>query len=416
MTTRADILRMLRKRTPGHSLPSRFYNDPAIFALDLQAIFERHWLFVGATCEVAQPGQYLTVSVGETSILVVRGTDGELRAFHNTCRHRGSRICDDEFGRAKLLVCPYHRWGYRLDGTLAHVSHMPENFDFAAHALRPVHLRTVCGTIFICMADEPPDFAPYTRAIEPLLAPHRLDRARVAHKDHLVVEGNWKLMMENSRECYHCATSHRELMRTFLDIYNFDDPQEAAEIRAFCERREAEGLPSHVAEGADFRASRLPFTGGAVSTTMDGRPAVSRLLGDVPHNDIGSLRWVHYPSVYNHALGDYAITVRMLPLDPRRTLVTTAWLVDRDAVEGRDYDAKNLIRVWDDTNRQDAALVRRNQLGVNSAGYVPGPYSPTLEAGVIKFVDWYCARVMEHLAGQPVAARAMKARLLSDAR
>ncbi len=263
-----------------------------------------------------------------------------------------------------------------------------------------MQVRTVCGTIYVCMADDPPDFAPYARDIAPLLAPHRLDRTRVAHKDHLVVEGNWKLMMENSRECYHCATSHRELMRTFLDIYNFDDPQEAAEVKAFCERREAEGLPSHIAEGPDYRASRLPFTKGAVSTTMDGKPAVARLLGEVPHNDIGSLRWVHYPTVYNHALGDYAITVRMLPIDPLRTLVSTTWLVDRDAVEGRDYDLKNLTKVWDETNQQDAALVKRNQLGVNSAGYQPGPYSPALEAGVIKFVEWYCEQMQRHVAGE----------------
>ncbi len=287
--------------------------------------------------------------------------------------------------------------------------YMPEDFDQAAHSLRPVHLRTVCGTIYICMADEPPDFTDYARDITPLLAPHGLDRARVAHKDHLVVEGNWKLMMENSRECYHCATSHRELMRTFLDIYNFEDPQDAAEIRAFCEQREAEGLPSHIAEGPDYRASRLPFTHDAVSTTMDGKPAVSRLLGTVPHNDIGSLRWVHYPTVYNHALGDYAITVRMLPIDTGRTLVTTNWLVDREAVEGRDYDVENLIKVWDGTNRQDAALVRRNQLGVNSVGYRPGPYSPSLEAGVIKFVEWYCERMTRHLAGDAAAPAAAMA-------
>ncbi|MGH7212869.1 MAG: RHO alpha subunit C-terminal catalytic domain-containing protein, partial [Acetobacteraceae bacterium] len=229
---------------------------------------------------------------------------------------------------------------------------------------------------------------------------HQLDRARVAHKDHLVVEGNWKLMMENSRECYHCATGHRELMRTFLDIYDFNNPREAAEIKAFCEKREAEGLPSHVAEGLEYRASRLPFTKGAVSTTMDGKPAVARLLGAAPHNDIGSLRWVHYPTVYNHALGDYAVTVRMLPIDTQRTLVSTNWLVHREAVEGRDYDVQNLIKVWDVTNQQDAALVRRNQLGVNSVGYQPGPYSPALEAGIIKFIEWYCEQVARHLGGQ----------------
>ena len=304
MDSHADVLQLLQTRPRHHSLPGRFYNDPAVFALDMAAIFQRQWLYVGCTCEVEQSGQYLTVSIGPSSIIIVRGQDGELRGFFNTCRHRGFRICDAEQGQAKSLVCPYHRWTYRLDGTLAYASWMPEDFDRAQHSLRPVQLRTVGGTIFISLADDPPDFARYAEAVAPLLAPHQLDRARVAYKDQLVVEGNWKLMMENSRECYHCATEHRELMRTFLDIYDWSDPGAVAEIAAFSAQREAEGLPSHIAEGPEFRAGRLPFTHGAVSTTMDGRPAVGRLLGAVPHNDVGSLRWVHYPSVFNHALGD----------------------------------------------------------------------------------------------------------------
>jgi phenylpropionate dioxygenase-like ring-hydroxylating dioxygenase large terminal subunit len=397
--THADVTQMLQTRPRRHSLPGRFYNDPDIFALDIEAIFQRQWLFVGCTCEVEQPGQYLMVEIGASSIVVVRGTDGELRGFFNTCRHRGFRICDAEQGRAKSLVCPYHRWTYRLDGTLAYAAWMPADFDRAAYSLKPVHLRTLAGTIYICLADDPPDFAPSAEAMAPLLAPHQLDRARVAHKDNLVVDGNWKLMMENSRECFHCATEHRELMRTFLDIYDFSNPQEAATIRDFCARREAEGLPSHIAEGPEYRAARLPFTHGAVSITMDGKAAVARLLGAVPHNDIGSLRWVHYPTVFNHALGDYAVTVRMLPRDTDHTLVSTTWLVDRDAVEGRDYALDNLIKVWTATNVQDATLVKRNALGVRSVGYQPGPYSPAQEAGVIKFVEWYCEQMTRHLGG-----------------
>ena len=204
-------------------------------------------------------------------------------------------------------------------------------------------------------------------ALTPMLAPHQLDRARVAHKDHLIVEGNWKLMMENSRECYHCAAEHRDLMRTFLDIYDWSNPAEAAEIKAYIGQREAEGLPSQVVEGPEYRASRLPFTNGATSITMDGKPAVSRLLGAVPHNDIGSLRWVHYPTVFNHALGDYAVMVNMMPLDPQRTMVSTTWLVDRDAVLGEHYDLENLIRVWKTTNEEDGGTGRtqpaRGELG-----------------------------------------------------
>ena len=398
-----DLAQLLHTRKPNHSLPGRFYTDPDAFQLDLEAVFYKQWLFAGCTSEVENPGQYLTLEIGPTSVIVARGNDGELRGFHNTCRHRGFRLCENERGQAKSFVCPYHRWTYRLDGSLAYTPYMPDDFDRATHGLRPVHVRAMSGQIFVSLADTPPDFSHYAELVTPMLAPHGLEHARVAHRDRMVVHGNWKLMMENSRECYHCATQHRDLMRTFLDIYDWSDPAAATEIRAFHERCEAAGLLCAIAEGPEFRASRLPFTHGAISITMDGKPAVARLLGRVPHNDIGSLRWVHYPTVFNHALGDYAVMIQMLPLDPQRTAVTTTWLVNPEAVEGRDYDLENLTRVWLTTNAEDGALVERNQRGVNSAGYLPGPYSPALEAGVIKFVDWYCEQVGHHLAGPRVA-------------
>jgi Rieske 2Fe-2S family protein len=150
----------------------------------------------------------------------------------------------------------------------------------------------------------------------------------------------------------------------------------------------------------DFRINRLPFTEGAISITMDGKPAVTRLLGDIPHGDIGSVRWVHYPSTFCHVLGDYAVLIRMLPLGPMETQFTAKWLVAREAEEGRDYDLKRLTEVWDETNRQDIALVERNQIGVNSLGYEPGPYSHLTEGGVINFVEWYCHTIERELGEQ----------------
>ena len=396
----ARVAQLLRSRRPGHSLPAAFYNDPDIFALDMQAIFHRHWLCVGATCEVAEPGQYITVNVGDTGVIVLRDGNGEVRAFYNSCRHRGSRILDERCGRAKTLVCPYHRWTYKLDGRLAYASWMPEDFNRADYPLKPVHVRTLAGTVYICLADDPPDFSAFAAGMEPLLRPHALERAKVALEVDLIEEGNWKLVMENSRECYHCATQHKLLVQTLLDIYDFRNPSEMGTIQAFWDRLEADGIPCSVPEGPDFRATRLPFVNNALSITEDGKPAVARLLGDVPHNDIGSLRWVHYPSVFNHALGDYAVIVRMLPLAPQRTLLTTKFLVDRDAVEGVDYDLERLTHVWNVTNVEDRNLVQRNQAGVNNRGYEPGPYSPALEAGVIKFIDWYCGKLADHMDGR----------------
>lgn len=399
MTTQADIQLLLQTRPRNHSLPRPFYTDAEVFRMDMAAIWHKEWLCVGVEGEIATPGSYVTLSIGETPIIVLRDGEGQVRALHNSCRHRGSKVLDDACGEAKGLVCPYHRWTYRLDGSLAWAAYMPEDFDKTAHGLKPVHVQLVQGTIFVCLAENPPDIATYLEAMAPLLAPHGLGQAKVAYEERIVVQGNWKLMMENSRECYHCAAEHRPLMKYFLDIYDFKNPNDNELIRDFWTRMEADGVPCSIAEGPEYRATRLPFTNGGVSTTADGRPAVAKLLGAVPHNDIGSLRWVHYPSVFNHALGDYAVMVRMLPLTPLTTEVCTKWLVNPAAVEGVDYDLARLKEIWSITNDEDASLVARNQLGVNSMAYQPGPYSPALEAGVIKFVDWYCEKLGRHLGG-----------------
>ncbi len=396
--TAARTRARLASRVPGHALPGAFYTDPEIYRLDLAAIFHREWIFVGATCEIEEPGSFLTVTIGTSPILVLRGRDGAIRGFFNTCRHRGFKLCDAPRGRVPAVVCPYHRWTYRLDGTLAAAKHMPDTFDPNGHGLIPVHVRVLAGTIYVCLADDPPDFAPYAADLAVQLAPHALDRAKLAAEVDLVEQGNWKMVMENSRECYHCASGHRELMRTFLDIYDWENPDQAAEIRAYWTKWEAAGHGPSITEGPQYRGARLPLTGTARSMTMDGEPAVARPLGTGPADAHGSLRWVHYPSTFNHALNDFAVLIRMLPLGPEQTVITTKFLVDRDAVEGVDYDLGRLTEVWNATNDQDKALVERNQEGVRSVGYRPGPYSPTLEAGVNKFVDWYCARLREHLA------------------
>jgi glycine betaine catabolism A len=396
----ADMQSRLRSRRKFYSLPQPFYTDPGYYELDLQAIFHRQWIFAGLTCEIAEPGQYLTVTIGRSSVILLRDHAGEIRGFFNTCRHRGSKICDAEHGSAPHLTCPYHSWTYDLTGRLIGAGRMHEGFDPSGIALKPVSVETVGGTLYVCLAEKPPDFSAYRRAIEPFLEPHDLANAKVAHEMHLIENGNWKLVMENSRECYHCAVQHPELVRTFLDRYDARSPEADPAIKAYWERCEAAGLPSGVVASDQFRVSRLPFTRGAVSTTMDGKPAVARLLGNVPHGDIGSARWVHYPSTFNHALGDYAFTVRMLPLGPDRTLVTSKWLVHRDAQEGRDYDLQRLIEVWAVTNDQDRRLVERNQEGVRSLAYQPGPYSQTQEGGVIAFVEWYCRTMESALDGE----------------
>jgi Rieske 2Fe-2S family protein len=320
------------------SLPGEFYSDPEIYQLDLEAIFQRKWIFAGVECEIPNPGDYFTLTIGSSPILVLRDRAGAVRAFFNTCRHRGSKICLAEKGTVRTLICPYHQWNYDLTGLLVGTSRMHEEFDREQHALGPINVRTSGGTIYVCLAQDAPDFDIYGPLIEPYLAPHGLANAKLAHQTHVAVKGNWKLVMENSRECFHCPARHHDLMHTFLHDYNFEDPGNDELVRPFWDRCATLGLPSELKSGGDFRVIRLPLRRGAVSITTDGKPAVSRLLGAMSTNDAGSVRWVHFPSTFNHALAEYAVLVRMLPLGPQETLFTTKWLVHRDAEEGRDYD------------------------------------------------------------------------------
>ncbi len=393
------VAELLAARRPAHTLAGAMYTDPDVFAQDLAHVWHREWVFAGHEGELAETGAYLTLTVGDYPIVVVRGADGELRALHNVCRHRGSRLCDAATGNTRRkIVCPYHQWVYELDGTLARARAMPEDFDPAGHALGTAHCATVGGLVFVCVAEDPPSLEPLRALAEPYLAPFDLSNARVAHSSTIVEHGNWKLVMENNRECYHCRLSHPQLCRTFPEAPLHSGGGSAEEIRAtseLVERCEALGLPSRFAISEDHqcRVMRMALLDDAWSMTLDGSPAVSRRFADLPEGNLGDVLLYHYPSTWCHFMGDHALTFRMLPLSPTSTQLRTTWLVPADATEGVDYDPTRLTEVWLTTNAQDTALVERTQLGVSSPAYRPGPYSQVEEEGVIQFIDWY-ARIL----------------------
>ncbi|MFI4885171.1 MAG: aromatic ring-hydroxylating dioxygenase subunit alpha [Steroidobacterales bacterium] len=408
MTMISDrVLRSLRERTPGMGLTREFYTDAEIFALDLEQIFYQDWLFVAHSAELPQTGSYLTLQIGAYPILLTRAADGVIRAFVNSCRHRGARVCPEATGRAAKLVCPYHQWTYHLDGRLFAARQMGQGFDRSQLALKALPCEAVGGSIFICLAAQPPDFAATRRHLEPYLLPHALSEARVAFQSTIIEEGNWKLVWENNRECYHCASNHPELARTYPDTPTItsvtgaaDDPRIAAHWR----RCESAGLASEFKLSPDgqMRTARMPLLAPAASYTMTGEPAVKRRLSDSvpPDLNIGALLLFHYPTTWNHFLGDHAVSFRVLPLDATHTELTTKWLVHRDAVEGVDYDLEELTRVWLATNEQDRRIVRENQIGMNCPTYEPGPLSNITEEGVRQFIDWYGSRLQQRLPPQ----------------
>lgn len=404
---RMDMLAKLDGRQSNMSLPREFYVDPDYYQIDLEEVWYREWLFAGHDCEVAKPGSYFTLQVGDYSIIVTRARDGRIRALHNSCRHRGSRVCTKSKGTAARLVCPYHQWTYELDGRLMFARDMGPGFRPEQYGLKPVHCETVGGYIFICLAEEAPDFDAFRQAALPYMAPHHLGRAKVAYETTIIEKGNWKLVWENNRECYHCSANHPELCRTFPErptLTGVAGADNDPEIQEHWRRCEEAGLPSRfrISGNGQYRTMRVPLLRDTTSFTLTGNPAVKRPLGDIATERIGSMLLYHYPATWNHLLGDHATTFRVLPIGPKETQVTTKWLVHEDAVEGVDYDIAELTHVWNQTNDQDRRIVEENQRGINSPAYEPGPYAPDHEGGVIQFVDWYCDALAPRLRGDGV--------------
>lgn len=394
----STIARALDARVAGHSLPQALYIGDAAYAFDLDAIFARSWLFAGFEAEVRGRGDYIAMSIGPSPVLIVRGRDGALRAFHNSCRHRGSLLCKPGTGTLARLTCPYHRWTYGLDGALLAAGRMGEDFDKSLYALGAIRLETVAGAIFICIADDPPPFNTLRRDLTPLLAPHRLDRAKVAFQSTLVENANWKLVMENGRECYHCPTGHPELSRTFPVGASAHFDLEGDMTAVFEARMADLGLPVGPAEEDWWQAIRFPLNPEQKSMTMDGQLSVRKLMCEAGAGDIGSLRWAVEPNSFCHSTGDYTFSFSAMPVGPSETHVVSKWLVHEDAVEGVDYEVEALADLWTRTNLQDKKLAENNEAGVRSPGYRPGPYSTEAESLTIRFVDWYCATARAYLA------------------
>jgi Rieske 2Fe-2S family protein len=402
---------LIAKRQPAHSLAREFYTSSDIFHLDMTQIFGRHWIYVGVEPDVPEPGDVMTVEIGDTSILIVRDDDLNVRAFHNVCRHRGAQLVEPGNSNVGNLVCRYHAWTYNLDGALIFADHMEASFDKACRGLKHVHLRSLAGLLFICLAKDPPaDFEEMAATMTPYIAPHGIADCKVAHSVDLIEEGNWKLAIENNRECYHCGANHPELTRS-LFAYGFgfapqalgDDEREDAERYAAtvaeCHAEwEASGLPAreieHLADRVTgFRCERLPIDRYGESQTLDTRAACTIKLGTIQNARSGGLSFWTQPNSWHHFMADHIVTFMLIPLSPERTLVRTKWLVHKDAVEDVDYTVANLTAVWEATNRQDGMLVGITQAGVRSPAYEPGPYSPFTEGLVEKFCLWYLDRM-----------------------
>ncbi len=411
-TTRSSAETGLPERTPGWTLPQAYFNSPDIYQRDLDAIWRTGWLFAGHTCELPRTGDYFLLEVDTDSIIVLRGNDGTIHALHNVCRHRGSVLCTEPCGQVTKLVCPYHQWAYDLDGRLVAWRGMQPELkkeDFPLHRLA---VEEVEGLIFLSLSPRPLPFTAARACLGPLAQPQGLRRAKVAKAVDYLVNANWKVVWENNRECYHCNVNHPQYIKANFDHFNTDDtpPRIREEINSVVQRSEqkwsVEGFAAthtdtgmtrfpDAARGIWFSANRTPLVDGWVSETMDGQQ-VAPLMGDYRDADVGTLRMRALPNFWNHSSCDHAVSTRLLPAGPQRTAIRVWWLVEEKAVEGRDYDLAKLMPFWQLTSEQDWLICERQQKGINSTAYRPGPYSTFKEYNVEGFVQWYVESVRRY--------------------
>jgi Rieske 2Fe-2S family protein len=337
------------------TLPQRFFISPEVFAEELEKIFASHWVLAGHESEVARTGDYFVRDVADESIVIVRDKNGEVGAFYNVCRHRGTRLCEEERGHATAIQCPYHAWTYGLDGRLIGAPHMDEvkGFNREQYSLRPVHAEIWEGFIFVNLANEPMPLEEWFAPLGEKFSQWDLRRLRSAKRVEYDVKANWKLMFENYSECYHCPGVHPMLSKV--------SPYDSAE--------------NDLTEG--------PFLGGFMkinrgkSLTMSGETcALSLSAGG--HEQEGKDRVFYYSIIPNMLLSmhpDYVMVHQLWPEAPDRTRIICDWFFNPDAFGRDDFNPQDAIEFWDVTNKQDWHVCELSQQGIASRAYEPGPYS-----------------------------------------
>ena len=409
LDAQALLDRLIAERKPGYALQREFQTDPGIYQLELERIWRRGWLFAGHTCQVKSPGDYFVFDIDTDSVIVIRGDDGRIHALHNTCRHRGMRVCQRESGHVGRIVCPYHQWTYARSGELVACGGMDKDGDLDRRefGLHKAHAHEVAGLIFICLADDPVPFDEAERSLGAMLPIQGLDRAKIAAARNYEVRANWKLVWENNRECWHCQANHPQYVKANWDNAPIDDARLKQEIEAHARttsaRLQAHGLAIDYREAGIVRfpspdcwwsINRTPLVPGWVTESMDGQP-VGPVMGDYPIRDVGTVRTRTLPNFWNHSSSDHSVSTRLVPAGPQKTLAQVQWLVHEDAVEGKDYVLDQLLPFWGLTSEQDWDLCEKNQAGVNSSAFTPGPYSTKREYNVIRYTEWYLDEIVK---------------------
>jgi Rieske 2Fe-2S family protein len=388
-----SIDELIADQRRGYSLDQRFYTDPAIYELELERIIYRNWVFAGHVSQLPEPGDFKVFQVADESAIIVRGADGDLKAFANVCRHRGSLVCLEEHGHADKFTCPYHGWMYDIEGNLLAARNMPDDFDKRAHSLKKVSLGTVHGLIFICFDEDPLSLDGCRCDLAEPMAMFGFEDLKVAAQKSYDIPANWKLSIENYSECYHCVAAHPEYARMHTLI--LDDVKKNRVQGHMKERMAACGIKDMFVDYIDTAARPGEMGYGYDRTAMfekfktgskDGQP-VAPLLGELKDYDHGASDFNFGPFSFMLAYSDHVVAYVFTPVDHANSKCDIYWMVRGDAEEGRDYDVNELTWLWDVTTISDKEIIMNNSKGVHSKYYEPGPLSG-MENEERSYIEW----------------------------
>lgn len=365
------------------TLPTDSYRSEAGFERDMEAIWHRSWLNVCRASDLPDARSYRTVRVGSQEVLLLRDEDGTLRGFHNTCRHRGSELCPSAEGRLKgrLLVCPYHSWSYALDGRLIRVPSkaMPDGFDRADHGLYPVAAEEWRGFVFINLSTSGVSAADSFDGASLSLDNWPLETLKVGYRYVKRMRCNWKIFWENFNECLHCPNVHPELS-ALVPIYG----------RGLMARHDDPDWQAHANDDAPEYAGGL--RDGAESWTADGRAHAPLFQGlTAAERAAGQTYAMHLPSLFVVGHVDYVRSVRLMPLGPDDTELTSEWLFDPDALAAGAIDVDAIVSFGKLVLDQDADICEVNQRGLRSRAHRHGVLMPE-EYDIHRFHEWIRAR------------------------
>jgi Rieske 2Fe-2S family protein len=354
------------------SLDRSWYTDPAVLDAELERVFGRRWILVGRAAELQSPRAYLTAAVAGESVIVVRQDDGTLEAMLNVCRHRGARILLGQRGSCgRAIRCPYHSWSYRLDGSLLGAPNMRETIGDARSrlGLQPVRVHEAHGCLWINFDANAPGFDEDTGAqlrarlrSDDTLAGWELERLTTGHRIAYEVSANWKLIVENFMECYHCSSIHPELVSV---------------VPEFRDGIASQALPA--GHGSPLREDAGGFT-------VDGRHGLPA-LPELPEDALRSYFAITVmPNAFLNLFDDHVVLHRFTPLAVDCTEVVCEWLFDPDVLAARP-ELKPTVELFDRVNRQDFEACERCQLGAQSRVYRHDNVLVPVESHIAAFHD-----------------------------